>query len=152
MAGGDFLSNGIITARFPFKPNQLMSEPQSQQAYISTGIPLNTGAVTLVFKDGPHLMPGFMVDQLGGADAVQNTEFTQAIAGLTWQEYAEYHFKRVYRANVNQMVGDLVSGYMDGVRQRAEAQLQAHNANVQIATDREDSARRGRLWQWFNGK
>jgi hypothetical protein len=121
-----------------------------QPAYISTGIPLNTGSVKLEFADGARVVPGFIVDQLGGAEAITTPQFKALVKNFTWQEFAETHFKMVAAAGVNRMVGDLVKGYMAGLQQKAEQLRQAHNANVGVKLEQEDSARRGRLWQWFH--
>jgi hypothetical protein len=122
-----------------------------QQPYISTGIQLNTGSVKLEFADGERIIPGFIVDQLGGQQALTTPQFRSVARNFTWQEWAEIHFEMVAAAGVNRMVGDLVQGYMAGLRARGEELRQQHNANVGVKLEQEDSARRGRLWQWFRG-
>lgn len=82
------------------------TKPQSETynpalpGYVNTGLTSDAVEMTVKFVDGDHVVPGWIVAQLGGARVVDQAR--ASLAKFSYQKFYQAHLDQVYRSNIKQ--------------------------------------------------
>jgi hypothetical protein len=98
---------------FAFKANQ-MSEPQAQpKPYIASGT-LGSLAVEGQFKDGPHIVPDWVVLQLGGKEAFER-DYLPEFRKLNFAEFMHVHLEEASKQKLQLIQQTIINQHFNRI-------------------------------------